>query len=126
MSFTVAAVVENGLQYQLSFHSQVFEYKKNQQFISFVIFYYLFCYFLFFSLKCMTLVFWAKNPSIRYFRENASGMHKTFLIGYKRVLEITLHIWKQDWLWFTKAKARMVEKGADLKKLWFWHKLSNF
>lgn len=37
MSLTVAAVAENGLQNKLSFHSQVFEYKKNQQFISFVI-----------------------------------------------------------------------------------------
>lgn len=57
MSVTVAAVAENGLQNKLSFPSQVFEYKKNQHFISFVIVYYLFCYFLFLSLKCITLIF---------------------------------------------------------------------
>lgn len=92
MSFTVVTVAENGLQNKLSLHFQVFEYKKNQQFISFAIFYYLFCHFLFLFLKCIALILWVKNPNIRYFRENISGMHKTFLIGYKKVLEITLHI----------------------------------
>lgn len=95
MSFTGAAVEENGLQNKLRFHSQVFEYKKAQQLISFVIFYYLFWYFLFFSLKSVTVILWAKKPNIRHFRGKVSAKHKAFLIGCKRALEINhLHIWK--------------------------------
>lgn len=46
MPFSVAAVAQNDLKNKLSFHFQVFEYKNNQQFIIFEIFYdYLFCYF---------------------------------------------------------------------------------
>lgn len=94
MSFTGAAVEENGLQNKLRFHSQVFEYKKKTPTI------HLICNILLFILIFSILHFkkhnhdlMSKETNIRYFRRKASAKHKAFLIGCKRALEINhLHI----------------------------------